>query len=137
MLVELLGLLVECMNEQRTNARVLRYVDGSIDCILQHGRTQFDALRPSIHNQPAKHHDRYRIRHIATNRAGRQLVSDCARCHGIKATHAIFFIHDYECSAGATDLVGHCSTLKPLIQGVFTALKIIQQMRVCKWLRCG
>ncbi|MDP1697764.1 MAG: hypothetical protein Q8L45_08275 [Xanthomonadaceae bacterium] len=80
------------MNQQRTNPCVPRYDDGAIYRIVRHGRTQLDALRPTIHSQPARHHDGNWIGHIATNRAGRQLVRDRTSSHGVEATHPIFFI---------------------------------------------
>lgn len=86
--------------------------------------------------QPAKHQDGNWIRPIATHCAGGQWVRDRASRHGVEATHTIFFIHHHKCSAGSAELVAHRSAFEPAVQGMFSALKIVQQVRGGKRLRC-
>jgi hypothetical protein len=52
------------------------------------------SLRPAVDRQPAEHHDGNRIRHIATNAAGCELMRNGAGRHRVVATHA-------------TPLIGH------------------------------
>ena len=51
-LVELFGSVMEGVDEQRANPGILRYGDGAIHRVLQHGCAQFDALRSAIHSLP-------------------------------------------------------------------------------------
>src|SRR6267378_3493630 len=94
-LVELSGPLVECMYEQGPHPRVLRYCHCAIDGVPQQGRPQMESLRSAVDRQPGEHHDRNRIRHIATYAACCELMRDGAGRHGVVATHATALIgHD-------------------------------------------
>ncbi len=93
-LVELFGLLVERMHEQRSHPRVVRYGDCAIDGVLQQGGSQMQSLRSSVYREPGKHHDRNRIRHVAANAACCQLVRYGAGCHGVVAADGTVLIGD-------------------------------------------
>jgi hypothetical protein len=134
-LVKLLGILVGRMNEQCANPGALRYGNSAIHRILQHGCAQLDTLRPAIYSQPTKHHDGNWIRHIPANPAGRQLVRNCSSSHGVEATHPVFFINDHKRSAGSVVLVTHRPAFEPVVQGVFAAFEIVQQVHAGKRLR--
>jgi len=123
-LIKLFGAFVERMNQQGANTGVLRYGDGAVDRVLQHGSPQLDALCPTIYGKPAKHHDGNWIGHIAPNRAGRQLISDRASRHGVEAANPIFFINDHKGSAGPGELVVHRPAFKPLIKSRLTTLEV-------------
>ena len=93
-LVELFGLLVECMHEQRSHPCVLRYGHCAINSVLQQRRSQMLSLRPAVDREPGEHHDRNRIRHVASNAACCQLVRNGAGCHGVVAADATVLIGD-------------------------------------------
>ena len=93
-LVELFGLLVERMHEQGSHPRVLRYGHCTIDGILQQGRSQMQSLHAAVDREAGEHHDRNRIRHVASYAACCQLVRYGAGCHGVVAADVTVLIGD-------------------------------------------
>jgi len=94
MLVELFGPLMERMHEQSSYTRVLRYGHCAIDGILKQGRSQMLSLRAAVDREPAEHHDRNKIWHVASYAACCQLVRNGAGCHGVVAANATVLIRD-------------------------------------------
>lgn len=88
MRVELFGALVERMHEQGSHPRVLRYGHCAIDSVLQQRRSQMLSLHPAIDREPGEHHDRNRIRHVASYAACCQPARNGAGFHGIVAADA-------------------------------------------------
>ena len=93
-LVELSGPLVERMHQQGSHPRVLRYGHCAIDSVLQQRCSQMLSLRPAVDREPGKHHDRNRIRHVAANAAGCQLVRYGAGRYGVVAADVTVLIGD-------------------------------------------
>ena len=90
--VELFGVLMERMHEQRSDPGVLRKGHCAIDGILKQRCAQMLSLRPAVDREPAKHQDRNRIRQVAANAAGCQLVRNGACRHGVVATNPTVLI---------------------------------------------
>ncbi len=124
MRIELLGVIVQGMDEQGPDTGVLRHANGTIHSILQQRCAKFHALRPTIHREPAEYHDRHRVWHVAANGAGRELVSDGTSSHGVVTDYAMLFISYHKRPAGAAVLVVHRTAFEPLVQPMLAALEV-------------
>ena len=128
MFVKLLGLLVKGMHKKGSDARVLRYGNRAIDCVLEQGGAQVQSLRPAIDREPGENHDRNRIRHVASHAARCELVRNGAGRHGVVTVDAAALVGDDEGAACTASLVGQCPALKPFIEHDLAALEVIQSM---------
>ena len=98
-LVELLGLLVKGMDEDGSDARVLRYGHRAIDRVLEQGCAQVQSLRPAIDCEPGENHDRNWIRHVASRGTCCESVRNGAGRHGVVAEDLAALVGDDEAAA--------------------------------------
>lgn len=121
--IKLSGRFIERVNQQRSHACILGHRNRSQDSILEQRSSQFFSLAGHIDSQSPQHHDRDRIRYIA---------SHCARCIGVRyctnsqrvvAQHAIKFSNQHKGSTRAGYLVGESAPLEPLIKNWLTAIE--------------
>ena len=114
-LVEMPGLLVKGMNQQGSDARVLRYGHRAIDRVLEQGGAEVQSLRPAIDREPGKNHDRNRIRHVATYAARREVVRNGTGRHGVVTSDVAALVGDDKAAARTAGLVGQCPALEPVV----------------------
>ena len=127
-LVKLLGLVIESVYQQGPDSGILRDGNGPLDCVLQQGCPQFDALRTPINRKPGKHHDWNGIWHVSAHWAGCQLMRDRAGSHCVISVNTAMLIRHHKGAAGASQLIGQRAALEPLVEHWFATLKFIQPM---------
>ena len=78
----------------------------------------------SIYGQASEHHDRDRVRHVATKSAGRLGDSDRAGSRGVIADDTAFLTNN-ERAQSSRDLVFQCAAFKPGIKCLNPAAKAL------------
>ena len=70
MLVALLGTVVQGVDEQRPDTRIVRNAHRAIKGVLQQSGSKLDALGPMVDGQPGQNHHWNGIGHIASGEIG-------------------------------------------------------------------
>lgn len=137
MLVKLLGTVVQRMDEQGSDASILRNGHSPIDGVLKQCGAELDALGTVVNGESAQNHHRHRVWHVASYAAGCRLVCNRTCGHCVITIDTTVLIRDYEGAARAAQVVGPCPALEPFIEAGFPASEFVQDVVGSEWLRCA
>lgn len=124
-LVEAHGYPVLGTDDKRPDSGNLPSLEGPQSPIAKKGTPKTPPLPPSIDGKTAKHHDRYRVRHVPPDSAGSIDMGDGAGCKAIIAKHRRTDAGNIR--AGSTVLVVAPSPLpEPVVERRDTGVKYRQ-----------
>ena len=126
---------MKCVNQHRSNARVLGHRHRSFHRVLTQCRTEMQPLCLAIDRQSSQHHHGYWVRHIAPNLSERRFVCNRTGCQGMEAPYPGIGFADHKRSTSARGLIAECATLEPFIKQLFSALEQVESMRSRQRLR--
>ena len=128
MTIERLGIFVDGVCQQSTNARVLCNCNRSANSVLQQAETKTLPLVVDINSKPRQNDQRNRVlAHPATNPLGSIERVDLANCQAEVPGDAVSIAGDERFRRTAT-LSLACVSQQPVGESRFSAVKIFQPM---------